>query len=343
MRGFLRNPGLELGDTVWGGTGGWTIVNEPANARSGVWVARSGTTVSGVLFSPAFAVRPGCRVNMSGWFQTLNLSVGTLRIITSFTTQDGTFVEAPGSIDIGPGLGYTFREVSGVAPARAKLVSFRARQQTALTGHAFFDDADAWGDIIEELPSSAVIRMSRIIQSRMTAAFTPLVGPQKFTEFNGGASDLWSGLYQLVPVAGADLDELAAFLTRLGRLERFFAYDPRRTVPAGGVVNGMVVDGAGQSGPFVNVRSGPASSTPLKAGEYVEIGAQYCKLVRDLELGSAGTGTLHVWPSLRTAPADGEDVVTNNPKMVARITSELDTRQLEARPTELAFSWEEVA
>ena len=84
------------------------------------------------------------------------------------------------------------------------------------------------------------------------------------------------------------------------------------------------------------------STIALVAGDYMEVKDQYFQLQRDLKIGPEGTGEAIVWPAVRSTLADGEDLITNNPKMVARITSDLDWRRIEARPVEITISGEEV-
>jgi len=241
--------------------------------------------------------------------------------------------------------GYIFEELQNViAPDRTKFVRFNLRISDTPNGTAWLaDDAVASGDIIESIPVSATVSGYRIVPADTIAVFDPLIGPDKFSEFNAGMSDKWAGVYSFVPSLGADLGELVSFLRRIGRVDRFFAFDPDRTVPLNGVVNGMTVDGPVTQGTSnIPVKAGPVSSTALVAGDYIEVKDQYFQLQRDLEIGPEGTGNAIVWPAVRSTFADGEDIITNSPKMVARVTSDLDWRRIEARPVELSFSWEEV-
>lgn len=343
MLGFLRNPGFELSDQDWTKGTGWSILND-VNARNGDWVARAVGGGAGALLSIAsFSVRPGLKIAVDCWQkQTGGADFGPTVRVRWLDKDDATITS---SSSPGGSSGNTSYEnlvlAATAAPARAKAARILIETGTDTTGTMYADDFTVDGEIVEDLPANAVIRSSRIINARTLAAFEPMVGDRKFSDFNAGASDRWAGVYTFIPQLGTNLDELSAFLTRLGRLERFFAFDPRRVVPAGGVVNGMVVDGANQLGTLIHVRAGPVSSTPLKASENVEIAAQYYTLLRDLELGPEGTGILNVWPSVRTASADGEDIITDHPKIVARITSDFDARQLEARPTEFSIAWQE--
>ena len=63
---------------------------------------------------------------------------------------------------------------------------------------------------------------------------------------------------------------------------------------------------------------------------------------RTSERGPEGAGGAIGGPAERSTRADGEDVITDNPKMVARITSDLEWRRVEAAPVDLTISWQEV-
>lgn len=344
-RNFLRNRGFELGNNYWVVPTDFTIVNNPGNARSGAWVGQLvGMNLERRAYLPAVSVRPGGSISASAWFNGGTNGLALVRVF--WRDAAGVPISFSQSTPIGPQVGYVENTMTAVAPSRAKRAEIGIVFATSgglLDGTWYIDDFDASGDIIETIPSSAIIASHRWLDARTIGEFDPLVGSKKFSDFNAGMSDKWAGLYTFVPALGTDLDELIAFLRRLGKAERFFAYHPDRRTPRGGVVNGLTVDGgAAQGVTRIPVTGGTASTTPLVERDFVEIGAQYFEVQRDLEIGPEGTGELIVWPSVRTAFADGEEVITDNPKMVARITSDLDERQAEARPVELSVSWEEV-
>lgn len=343
---FILNPGFELGDRDWSTVAGSAIVNDAGNARSGSWVGENLAGEGGFRTSVLIPIRPGLKMTVSAWWKhTSDFDVSTTTAI-QFFDKDGVFISSAGGDVIAAGTTtYTLSErIDQIAPDRAKFFAVRLNiSGTSTAGTAWVDDADAIGDLIESIPATAVIASHRVVPADTIGVFDPLVGQDKFTEFNAGMSDKWAGVYSFIPALGADLGELVSFIRRLGRTERFFAFDPDRTVPINGIVNGMTVDGPITNGTNkVPIKDGPVSSTALVAGDYMEVKDQYFLLQRDLEIGPEGTGGAIVFPSVRSTFADGEDVITENPRMVARITSDLDWRRVEARPVELTISWEEV-
>jgi hypothetical protein len=345
-RYFLTNPGLELGNAHWTLQAGGTILVD-ANARSGSWVLRhvgdSNSRVHTAHPSNSLPVRPGCKVSASAYLKGGTAGLGCAAV--QFYTAGLSFISAPLGNQIAFGSVPYVQSIltDTVAPSRAKFANIVLFFSNTPTGTWYVDDIDASGDIIETIPTSAKIASHRMFLARTQAAFEPLVGSTKFSDFNTGMSDKWSGVLNFIPLRPQDdLGELVSWVERLGRVNKFFCYDPDRTTPKNGVVNGMVVDGASQVGNLLRVRSGPVSTTALVAGDYIEVADQYYQLVRDLRIGPQGTGMAHIMPSIRTSPADGEDVITNAPKMVARITSEVPRSSNHDKWTSLSVSWEEV-
>lgn len=346
-RFFLPNPRFELGDRDWTKTAPWTIVEDAAAARSGRWVAKLTTTSNDIeLKSTEFDCRPGAIINVSAWLDSSAISAaGPLGVRVRWIDKDGATIAVTTIDDIGVANPYTQSSILGTAPDRTKRFSVEAVGGGMAGGPLVVDDFDALGHVIERIPASAIIREHRVLEADTVGRFDPLVGSDKFSEFNAGMSDHWSGVYNFVPaLPGEDLGELVAFVRRLRKTDRFFAFDPDRVVPVNGVVPGMVVDGGANGGNTrIPIRGGPVNTTALLADDHVEIGAQYFCLLRDLEIGPEGTGEMIVWPAVRASLTDGEDVITDHPAMVARITSDLDKRRLEAHPVgPIAVSWEEV-
>lgn len=348
-RFFLRNPGFELGDQDWTKFGPSVIEKDAVNARSGLWVGRAGAISGGNagFASGLFGVRPGLKISASGWSKhTADFNDQTYMIIQWFEKSQSTILVTDSGNQVAAGTTvYTQSSIAdAVAPDRAKFVRVRPFFDVATVGDAWFDDIDASGDIIEDIPATAIMSSYRVVPADTIGVFDPLVGQDKFTEFNSGMSDKWAGVYTFTRAPlGGNLNELLAFLRRVGNSERFFAFDPDRKIPINGVVNGMLVDGAVTGGATkIPVKSGPVSSTALVAGDYMEIKDQYFQLQRDLEIGPEGTGEAIVWPSARSTLADGEDVITDNPKIVARITSDLEWLRKAGDLTSPTISWEEV-
>lgn len=343
---FLRNPGFELGDTGWKSLTDASIINDAVNSRSGDWTLRliGASTTRHILGDPDLAFRPGGRLIIKAWFKD-GSGGGNAFVRADLRDQLGADIgNGTAGNQIAPGSGSyaqsTIDEI--ITTSNLKFINV-GLWFASPAGTWYADDVEASGDFIEAIPSTATIASYRIVPADTIGVFDPLIGADKFTEFNAGMSDKWAGVYTFIPSLGADLGELVSFIRRLGRTERFFAFDPDRTIPLNGIVNGMTVDGPITNGTNkISVKAGPVSSTALVAGDYMEVKDQYFQLQRDLEIGPEGTGEAIVWPAVRSTLADGEDVITNNPKMVARITSDLDWRRIEARPVDLTIAWEEV-
>lgn len=342
---FLANPGFELGNRDWSLQADWSIVNNALAARNGAWVAQSTGLQSIKIQSGAHRVRPGSVITAAAWFDTSNITSGGGQVLLRWLDQAFVTISFSVGSVVAQGNSYTQSTVTGIAPDRAKTVLVEAQNASDIVGGTLFvDDFTASGNVIEQLPASADIQSNRLVRADTVGRFDPLVGSDKFGDFNSGMSDRWAGVYNFVPrQSGANLNELIAFALRLGRTDRFFAFDPDRTTPVNGVVNNMVVDGPVAPGTNrIPVRSGPVDSTALIAGDYVEVRDQYFRLQRSLQIGPEGTGEMVVWPAVRSTIADAEDVITDNPKMVARITSDLDWVHDADTFARLSISWEEV-
>lgn len=342
---FLLNPSFELGDRDWVKGTGWAIAKDAPTSRSGSWRAVfTGGAAADLDNSPSFGVRAGLKVSASAWFDGVVATAGTGVVRLAWFDLNGVFLSVSSSTGIAFGSGYLQEILTDiVAPDRAKFVVVRAVITTPNSSTWRLDDVDISGSIIETIPATAEISGHRIVPADTVGVFDPLIGQDKFTEFNAGMSDKWAGVYTFIPSLGANLGELVSFIRRLGRTERFFAFDPDRVVPLNGIIDGMTVDGPITNGTNkIPVKAGPVSTTALVAGDYMEVKDQYFQLQRDLEIGPEGTGEAIVFPAVRSTLANGEDVITNNPKMVARITSDLDWRRIEARPVDLTISWAEV-
>jgi len=192
-----------------------------------------------------------------------------------------------------------------------------------------------------EIPTSVKIRRARILTSFAMARFQPLVGEAKFSDFNAGMSDHWLGSYTFIPQRDQPPYTLLAWATKLKLNGAFYAYDPAHRTPFGGIVNGIRVDGAGQTGSTLDVKDAPTSATPLVAGDYVQVGVQYFRLIEDLETDGDGKGTLTVWPSLRSSPANNAAVITDKPVMVAMLTSPPPLDIPVDRFIEISIAWRE--
>jgi hypothetical protein len=75
-----------------------------------------------------------------------------------------------------------------------------------------------------------------------------------------------------------------------------------------------LVNGGSQVSSSINIDALPASSSGLaRAGDWVQIGNQVCKVVQSLDSDSSGAGVLHLAYPPRTTPADNAPVIFNLP------------------------------
>lgn len=192
------------------------------------------------------------------------------------------------------------------------------------------------------IPDAFKIKRARMVTGYTLAAFEPLIGQEKRTDFNAGRSDRWGGLYTFRAEKEQELYAIIAWARKLRTDSEFYAFDPAHRVPFGGVVAGLRVNGASQIGTTLSIKDGPASATGMVAGDYFQVGKGYHQLIEDLVFNASGIGTATFWPALRVSPLDNAAVVTDNPAMVARITSPVPTEATPDRYAEITISWQEV-
>lgn len=109
-----------------------------------------------------------------------------------------------------------------------------------------------------------------------------------------------------------------------GSFNHFLIGDPSARKPQGSAGGNPIVAGPNQSGDTI-ITSGwtPNVSSILKAGDYIQIGVgQSAKLriiVDDVNSDSNGNATLRIEPSLHFSPANGSQIITDNPQGVFRM------------------------
>jgi hypothetical protein len=132
------------------------------------------------------------------------------------------------------------------------------------------------------------------------------------------AGQRWEADVSIPPVRRDLAADWKAFLVKLnGQQGTFVLSDPDYAIPRGSVRNGAC-RGTGVKGEdtLTVVMSGT-----LKAGDYINLGGYNtanAKLYMVLE-DKSGSGTLKIWPNLRTTPND-EPVYVENPQGVFRLS-----------------------
>ena len=86
--------------------------------------------------------------------------------------------------------------------------------------------------------------------------------------------------------------------------------------------NTVLVRGAGQTGRSIITDGWPASSTVLKAGQFVTIEDQLVQLTANATSDGSGIATVTFEPAIRSAPADNAPVEYRNPYCLMYMTEE---------------------
>jgi len=127
-----------------------------------------------------------------------------------------------------------------------------------------------------------------------------------------------------------DADVWLGFLLRLrGSYGTFLLGDPSSATPRGSAATEAgtpVVNGAGQTGDFLDIDGLPVSTNGyLKAGDYIQLGtgstATLHKVLENVNTNESGQATLNLFPAVRTAPNDGATVTVENCVGLFRLNS----------------------
>lgn len=86
--------------------------------------------------------------------------------------------------------------------------------------------------------------------------------------------------------------------------------------------NTVLVRGAGQTGRSIITDGWPASSTVMKAGQFITIENQLVQLTANATSDGSGIATLTFEPAIRAAPADNAPVEYRNPYCLMYMTEE---------------------
>lgn len=128
---------------------------------------------------------------------------------------------------------------------------------------------------------------------------SPFTGVQ---QVQGYSRQRWEADVTLPALKHADAVKWIAFLASLrGRFGTFTMGDPMATSPAGTATSATVSGAAGDESVSVTMTG------TLLAGDYIQIGTGLHRVLVD----RSGSGTLEIWPALRTAAVSVAAVLTN--------------------------------
>jgi len=125
----------------------------------------------------------------------------------------------------------------------------------------------------------------------------------------------WEASVNIPPVRRDLAGEWKAFLTALkGPTGTFLLGDPDYATPRGTVSSATVSGTAGDESVSITMTGS------LLAGDYIQLGSGANAKLHQVLVDQSGTGTLEIWPKLRSNYTS-ETVVFNNPKGVFRLAN----------------------
>jgi hypothetical protein len=138
---------------------------------------------------------------------------------------------------------------------------------------------------------------------------SPFTGVQQVQSYS---RQRWEVDVTLPPLRHVDAAKWIAWLAALrGRLGTFLIGDPMATSPAGTAIAATVTGSAGDASVAVTMTG------TLLAGDYIQIGTGLHRVVQD----RSGSGTLEIWPALRSN-AVAVAAVLINPVGIFRLMSD---------------------
>ncbi len=127
----------------------------------------------------------------------------------------------------------------------------------------------------------------------------------------------WILTVELPPMNRDDAEEWITFLLSLnGKAGTFLYGPPSSRIPRGNPVGTPLVNGVGQTGQDLATDGWtPNASGILLKGDMIQLGtgadAHLHKVLLGADADGSGEATLTLWPNLRTAPGDGDPIITS--------------------------------
>jgi hypothetical protein len=143
-------------------------------------------------------------------------------------------------------------------------------------------------------------------------------------------ADEWSVKFTLPPIFDSDTRAWTSWMMQLrGMLRATLIGDPTYEGAKGylvgsvPIVDSVAVAGSNLAGATTLYLRGCAVSTNgvLLPGDRLQLGYRMHQVLDVANTDNTGRTSFEVWPSLREAPADGADVIFNNPKGLFRLSS----------------------
>ena len=168
------------------------------------------------------------------------------------------------------------------------------------------------------LPTGGIAKVRLVARNVVAMSQSPFTLSQQTYRHQGQG---WEADITLPAMGRDDAEVWLGFLLRLrGSYGTFLLGDPSSATPRGSAsttAGTPVVNGAGQTGDYLNIDGLPADTNGyLKAGDYIQLGAGSTatlhKVLEDVNTNSSGQGVLNLFPAPRRSPNDGETVVVED-------------------------------
>lgn len=148
---------------------------------------------------------------------------------------------------------------------------------------------------------------------------SPLSNVVQTVEYPGA---LWSCAFSFAPMLYAQAAVLEAWIISLvGRAGRASLYPFHRQAPRGSLSGGVAVNGGGQTGTTLVLKSAGAGTT-LLAGDFFSVNGQLLQVTANATASGGGAITASFRPPLRQSPTDNTSIVYSRPTVVMMLTSD---------------------
>ena len=187
---------------------------------------------------------------------------------------------------------------------------------------------------LSEIQSISVHKKNVIAITR-----SPFTGVQQVQEHQGQ----WFEIdFQLVTKSSPEMAKWDEWLTSMeGMNKTFLTGDPSCQIPRGSAQDAPgtpLVDGASQTGDTLAIKGMPNNALYLLEGDYIQLGAtstaKLYMVLTDLIADGSGTGTIDIWPNLRSSPADNAAVTVSSAVGVFRLKE-----NTVSKPVQQGYFW----
>ena len=174
-------------------------------------------------------------------------------------------------------------------------------------------DIPVWPDI--------PIRQFRIdLNEDKTLTESLFTRTRQVLSMTAGTADRWEGLLTTPMLFPADVRTVMNFLVDVGMYGQFLLPHPDYDGPSAGTTSGRVL-GSGQTGRQLIVDDLPVSAAVALEGDWFQVNSEFKRLTANATTNGSGQVTLNFKPPLRVSPIDNDEVIFDEPVLLAELTS----------------------